>query len=64
MTDAARAEEIARPHVWDNSYQFSPTWECCSVCGIVRRADDRNAPCKGPAKISLRANHLKGKTDE
>lgn len=30
-------------------------WECCKVCGIVRRADDKNGPCKGPVKIGPRA---------
>jgi hypothetical protein len=27
---------------------------CCRDCGIVRRADDRNKPCKGVVKIGLR----------
>lgn len=27
---------------------------CCKQCGIVRRKDDRNKPCKGPVKIALR----------
>jgi len=25
--------------------------ECCEVCGIVRRADRKNSPCKGPTRI-------------
>ena len=28
--------------------------ECCKVCGIVRRKDDKNKPCKGPTRIVLR----------
>lgn len=28
--------------------------ECCKVCGIVRRKDDKNKPCRGPVKITLR----------
>ena len=39
-------------HVW--RYMFSETWENCFVCGIVRRADDRNAPCKGPPRMEAR----------
>ena len=29
-------------------------YDICKVCGIVRRADDKNLPCKGPTKIGLR----------
>ena len=28
--------------------------ESCAVCGMMRRRDDKNSPCKGPAKIELR----------
>jgi hypothetical protein len=27
---------------------------CCKTCGIVRRTDDQNKPCKGPVKIAPR----------
>lgn len=26
-------------------------WEFCKTCGIVRRADDKNSPCKGPTRM-------------
>lgn len=26
-------------------------FECCAICGIVRRADRKNKPCRGPVKI-------------
>lgn len=29
-------------------------WECCRVCGIVRRKDGNNSPCKGPARVGPR----------
>ena len=22
-------------------------WQCCRICGIIRRADRQNSPCKG-----------------
>ena len=28
--------------------------ECCKICGIVRRNDDKNSPCKGNIKIKPR----------
>lgn len=29
---------------------------CCRVCGICRRHDGSNKPCKGPTSIGLREN--------
>lgn len=29
-------------------------WECCRNCGIVRRLDGKNSPCKGTVKVGLR----------
>lgn len=40
-------------HIW-----FKPhflTYECCRDCGIVKRRDGENSPCKGPVKVALRA---------
>ncbi len=32
-------------------------WECCRVCGIVRRMDGKlNKPCKGPVAVGPRAD--------
>lgn len=31
-------------------------WECCRMCGIVRRRDGKNSPCKGPASVGPRDN--------
>jgi hypothetical protein len=28
--------------------------ECCKVCGMVRRNDDKNKPCRGPVKVEPR----------
>lgn len=37
-------------HQWHNWHGL----ECCRVCGIVRRRDDKNTPCKGPTRIGPR----------
>lgn len=31
-------------------------WECCRKCGIVRRADDKNNPCRGVVRVGLRVS--------
>lgn len=31
---------------------------CCRDCGFVRRADDQNAPCKGPVGVGIRHDLL------
>lgn len=36
---------------------FQPSFmkhECCRKCGIVRRADDKNSPCKGVVLVRPR----------
>lgn len=43
---------VSEAHDW-----FIPkgiAYECCRKCGIVRRRDDKNSPCKGVVKIVLR----------
>jgi Zn-finger protein len=32
----------------------SGEWQCCKDCGIIRRADDTNKPCKGKVRVELR----------
>jgi hypothetical protein len=31
---------------------------CCKECGVVRRFDDANNPCKGLVNIELRFGHV------
>lgn len=31
---------------------------CCRDCGFIRRADDQNSPCKGPAGVGIRQDLL------
>lgn len=45
--------EVVDGHVWGNVTSLIPG-ECCRVCGIMRRRDKLNKPCKGPVEITLR----------
>ncbi len=42
--------DAAPAHEW---FQFS-NLVACRACGVVRRADDKNSPCKGPVRVALR----------
>lgn len=39
-----------RKHQWVEGNRVVP-WEHCYVCGIIRRRDDKNSPCKGFVRI-------------
>jgi hypothetical protein len=41
-------------HRWARWEFKSMTLICCNDCGIVRRADDKNKPCKGKTRVALR----------
>ena len=45
--------EVVDGHVWGHVNGGIPG-ECCRVCGMMRRRDKSNSPCRGPTKISLR----------
>lgn len=47
---ARRALLAAKIHVWT----YHGDLECCLHCGVVRRADGQNNPCKGIARIEVR----------
>lgn len=38
-------------HWW--GFWKSDTFQCCRICGMIRRADDKNQPCKGKPKLRL-----------
>ncbi len=42
-------------HEWAKWEFASMTLVCCNQCGIVRRRDDSNKPCKGKVRIGLRS---------
>ncbi len=35
-------------------------YDCCRKCGIVRRRDGKNRPCRGIARIGLRDEYTEG----
>lgn len=41
-------------HEWQEWKFVSMTLVCCRNCGIVRRPDDKNSPCKGRVRVALR----------
>lgn len=48
----------AAQHIW-----FKPHFlkhECCRKCGVVRRADDKNGPCKKGVRVALRDYYTEG----
>ena len=44
---------LTEGHVWVPADRVI-RWEYCSVCLIIRRADNCNSPCKGSAKVAVR----------
>lgn len=51
-------------HAWASMRRFGDafaTWECCQICGVVRREDGKNNPCKGPVRVGPRATPQPGK---
>jgi len=54
IDDFGWTEAKATDHMWCD---YSHDWHerlgltCCRDCGIVRRADDKNGPCKGPTRL-------------
>ena len=45
--------EVDGGHVWGNVTSLIPG-ECCRICGVMRRRDRQNKPCKGPVEVTLR----------
>lgn len=64
ITDAGSAKVAADAllgigvHDW-----FTPdsiAYECCRKCGVVRRRDNQNNPCRGRVVLSLRDEYTEG----
>jgi len=54
IADIGWTEARATDHMWcDYSHDWHERFglTCCRDCGIVKRADDQNRPCKGPARL-------------
>lgn len=41
-------------HEWVERKFSEMTLTCCNKCGIVKRRDGKNKPCRGVVKIGLR----------
>ena len=46
--------EVIEGHVWGNFTESFVNGECCRICGMMRRRDRKNNPCKGSPGITLR----------
>jgi hypothetical protein len=58
MSDLEKSLLAVGVHDW-----FRPAfleYDCCRKCGIVRRKDDRNGPCRGRIVLSLRDDYTEG----
>jgi hypothetical protein len=54
---STQAEWVAKypgKHCWFVFSDDRPHWESCACCGVVRRNDDKNKPCRGIVTIGLR----------
>jgi hypothetical protein len=47
-----RTTALVDGHEW--GFYGALKYECCLYCGMIRRADKKNSPCKGKAEIALR----------
>lgn len=63
MSNALAAGECTTQREWVKKYpgahcwftfDLTREWESCANCGVVRRLDDKNKPCKGVVGIKPR----------
>lgn len=51
------------PLIFESGHVFAPSrargldhdWWCCTRCGVIRRLDGQNKPCRGRVRVALRA---------
>ena len=48
------AASLPGVHLWGRWLTQDPTIEACLLCGVVRRADDGNKPCRGVVQVVVR----------
>lgn len=60
MTNQAEGEKpspsLEEPGAHDWKWWPNFGFNACTRCGIVRRADGKNRPCRGIVKVGLREN--------
>jgi len=57
MTLEARQTGIAHPVIGRSNGHRWIDWRsiiCCADCGFIRRADDKNKPCRGTVSVGPR----------
>ena len=55
MSKSSAPPKISLSHVWkDGLLTMRPHWICCAVCGIIKRHDGKNGPCRGSVKVAMR----------
>jgi hypothetical protein len=45
------SEDGQSPHDWVQLDREVYPWPFCRVCGVVKRRDGLNKPCKGPTRL-------------
>lgn len=53
MAERVKLTDEQREHKWVRREVLRMT--CCSLCGVVKRTDGMNGPCRGPAYPALRS---------
>ena len=63
MAEALAAGGTASQHEWIEKFpgvhcwfvfDTKRPWESCACCGVVRRRDDKNRPCRGIVTVEPR----------
>lgn len=63
LAQGAQRSSIDPPQGCGEEMQMEPSkhrwghrcgYECCLNCGVVRRADDNNKPCRGVVHVAVR----------
>lgn len=55
LDDNTLSIEVAERERYHRWFMYVPLGhECCRDCGVVRRADNQNGPCRGKVHVALR----------
>ena len=47
--------EFAALHPGQHVWFVESSWSMCAICGVVKRKNAENKPCKGPVRVELRS---------
>jgi hypothetical protein len=55
MKSGCETTKLVLSHVWKAGLLVRhPDWITCVTCGIIKRADGKNGPCRGAVKVVMR----------